>query len=119
MHVLTRHGTHARRTTRCSAQARESPRVTAPALSAGAQVAEGERLIGQENIALDGMRHLYSVDMRFAGQTHILRVALERPEISAAALRALFEAAYFRRFRVELAEIRAQVAIVSPARAHL
>ena len=78
-----------------------------------AQVAEGERLIGQENIALDGMRHLYSVDMRFAGQTHILRVALERPEISAAALRALFEAAYFRRFRVELAEIRAQVVNVN------
>ena len=47
MRVLTRHGTHAHLTTRCSAQARESSRVTAPALSAGAQVAEGDPAVNE------------------------------------------------------------------------
>ncbi len=43
------------------------------------------------------------------GQTHLLRVDLERPDVTTEELRALFEAAYFRRFRVELADIRALV----------
>ena len=74
-----------------------------------AQAAEGERLIAKETVALSGIRHLYSADMRFVGQTHLLRVELERPDVDNATLRQLFEAAYFDRFRVELAEIRANV----------
>jgi N-methylhydantoinase A len=74
-----------------------------------AQVAEGERLIGKESVDVRDIRRLYSVDMQFAGQTHLLRVELDRPDISGSELRALFEAAYFKRFRVELAEIRAMV----------
>lgn len=74
-----------------------------------AQKAEGERLIAKERVEIRGLRHLYSVDMQFVGQTHLLRVELETPEIDKAALRELFEIAYFRRFRVELSEIRANV----------
>lgn len=73
------------------------------------QVAEGECLIGQERVDIRTMRHIYSVDMQFVGQTHLLRVELDQPDINAAALRALFEEAYFKRFRVGLAEIRANV----------
>lgn len=74
-----------------------------------AQKAEGERLIAKERVEIRGLRYLYSVDMQFVGQTHLLRVELETPEIDNAALRELFEIAYFRRFRVELSEIRANV----------
>ncbi|MDM8166153.1 hydantoinase/oxoprolinase family protein [Roseovarius sp.] len=74
-----------------------------------AQKAEGERLIAKERVEIRDLRHLYSVDMQFVGQTHLLRVDLETPEIDNASLRELFEIAYFRRFRVELSEIRANV----------
>ncbi|MFN3211289.1 MAG: hydantoinase/oxoprolinase family protein, partial [Roseovarius sp.] len=74
-----------------------------------AQKAEGERLIAKERVEIRGLRHLYSVDMQFVGQTHLLRVELDTPEIDNASLRELFEIAYFRRFRVELSEIRANV----------
>lgn len=74
-----------------------------------AQAQDGARLIGQEKITILGTKTLCSVDMQFIGQTHLLRVPLDGPRIDRAALRARFEDAYFRRFRVELAEIRAAV----------
>jgi len=74
-----------------------------------AQTAEGEALIDKENIEIRSIRRLYSVDMQFIGQTHLLRVPLERPDVDMATLRRLFEATYFNRFRVELADIRANV----------
>lgn len=74
-----------------------------------AQRAEGERLIAKERVEIRGLRHVLSVDMQFIGQTHLLRVELERPDIDSDSLRQLFEEAYFRRFRVELAETRAMV----------
>jgi N-methylhydantoinase A len=74
-----------------------------------AQATEGERLIRAEPIDIRAVRHLYSVDMQFIGQTHLLRVTLPEPRMTRDALRALFEAAYFARFRVTLADIRAAV----------
>ncbi|MCA0873003.1 hydantoinase/oxoprolinase family protein [Seohaeicola saemankumensis] len=74
-----------------------------------AQTAEGEALIGKESIEIREIRKLYSVDMQFVGQTHLLRVPLDRPDVDTETLRQLFEAAYFERFRVELADIRANV----------
>ncbi|WP_299847178.1 hydantoinase/oxoprolinase family protein [uncultured Roseovarius sp.] len=73
------------------------------------QAKEGERLISAEPVAINELRKLYSVDMQFTGQTHILRVDLEGPEVDMATLQQLFEAAYYKRFRVELPEIRANV----------
>lgn len=73
------------------------------------QTREGEALIGREKIEIKGLKRLYSVDMQFVGQTHLLRVPLDGPQIGREALRAKFEAAYFRRFRVQLGEIRANV----------
>ena len=73
------------------------------------QSAAGEALIRAEPVRLKGIRHLRSVDMQFAGQTHLLRVPLDTDRIGREALRALFEEVYFKRFRVELREIRANV----------
>jgi N-methylhydantoinase A len=52
---------------------------------------------------------VYSVDMQFRGQTHLIRVTLPALEISRAQLQSLFEAAYFQRFHVQLSEIKAIV----------
>lgn len=73
------------------------------------QTAEGERLIAQENIDIHAVRHIYSVDMQFIGQTHLIRVPLTQPDVDMVTLQALFEDVYFQRFRVELADIRANV----------
>jgi N-methylhydantoinase A len=78
-----------------------------------AQAAEGERLIRAEPIDILGIRHVRSVDMQFIGQTHLLRVSLPDGPVTRDALRALFEAAYFARFRVTLADIRAAVVNVN------
>lgn len=77
------------------------------------QVAEGEALVRQQPVAVRQVRHRFSVDMQFAGQTHLLRVPLPDARPSRERLRALFEKAYFARFRVELAEIRAQLVNVN------
>ena len=49
---------------------------------------------------------VHSADMQFQGQSHILSVALPSAAVSVEALRELFEAAYWKRFAVELKEIR-------------
>ncbi|MFC2966684.1 hydantoinase/oxoprolinase family protein [Acidimangrovimonas pyrenivorans] len=73
------------------------------------QAVEGAALIGAEKVEIRDTRPVYSLDMQFIGQTHLLRVPLDGPKISREALRKRFEEVYFRRFRVELAEIRAAV----------
>ncbi len=73
------------------------------------QAAEGERLIAAERAEVREVRRLFSLDMQFIGQTHLLRVPLEGPEIGREALQARFEEVYHRRFRVRLPEIRAAV----------
>jgi len=73
------------------------------------QAAQGKALLDKERVVMTGVRHVYSVDMQFAGQTHLLRVPLERPDVTPDALQTLFEEVYFARFKVRLPEIRAQV----------
>ena len=77
------------------------------------QVAEGERLLAQENVEIRSVRHLHSVDMQFVGQSHLLRVPLEGPNPDRKTLRKLFEEVYFNRFHVELADIRANLVNVN------
>lgn len=71
--------------------------------------AEGEALIAKEAIKPQAIRVSHSADMQFVGQTHIINVPLPSPEIDRATLQALFEKAYFARFKVELPEIRANL----------
>jgi N-methylhydantoinase A len=74
-----------------------------------AQASEGRRLIAREKVAVTETRTLHSVDMQFIGQTHLLRVTLDAPEITREALQKAFEAVYWTRFRVRLDTIRAAV----------
>ena len=50
---------------------------------------------------------LHGADMQFRGQTHLIRVAFPRDEVSRDEIQSLFEVAYFARFQVKLPEIRA------------
>ena len=70
---------------------------------------EGEGLIAKENVEIARINHLYSVDMQFVGQTHLLRVELDNPTPTREKLRAAFEQAYANRFHVELNEIKANL----------
>ena len=73
------------------------------------QEAEGRAMIAAETVAIDGVDVLVSADLQFIGQTHLLRVALPDARPDRATVQRLFEAAYHRRFRVELPEIRANL----------
>ena len=73
------------------------------------QEAAGRALNAAETVTDASVRVEISADMQFAGQTHLIRVALPDPRPTRAALQAAFEAAYFARFRVELPEVRAML----------
>ncbi|MBX3499276.1 MAG: hydantoinase/oxoprolinase family protein [Alphaproteobacteria bacterium] len=72
-----------------------------------AQIAEGEAMLAKDGVAVDRVDRLHLADMQFQGQSHMLQVALPRIDVSVAELRTIFEEAYWRRFGVELPEIRA------------
>jgi N-methylhydantoinase A len=71
------------------------------------QIAEGEATLKREGVAIDGVDRLHFADMQFQGQSHMLTVPLPRIDVSVPELRTAFEAAYWRRFGVELPEIGA------------
>jgi N-methylhydantoinase A len=77
------------------------------------QSADGRAAIGKEAVTLSGIREIWSVDMQFIGQTHVLRVPLPGHTPTREELQSLFEAAYFQRFRVQLPEIRANLVNVN------
>ncbi len=69
-------------------------------------IAEGKATIEREGVAVSGVKLLHFADMQFLGQSHILTIPIT-PKITRDDLQAAFEAAYWRRFEVELPEIRA------------
>ena len=71
-----------------------------------AHIAEGRATIERESVAVSAVRLLHFADMQFLGQSHILTIPIAL-EITREELQAAFEAAYWRRFEVELPEIRA------------
>ncbi|MEO8527210.1 MAG: hydantoinase/oxoprolinase family protein [Caldimonas sp.] len=70
-----------------------------------AQIASGRALLARENVAVERVVTLHRADMQFQGQSHILPVAIASAAITLDELRAVFAAAYWRRFGVELPEI--------------
>jgi N-methylhydantoinase A len=70
---------------------------------------EGEELIAKEAVKPESIRVSHSADMQFVGQTHIINVPLPSSSVTRSQLQALFEKAYFARFKVELPEIRANL----------
>ncbi|MGL4441684.1 MAG: hydantoinase/oxoprolinase family protein [Bosea sp. (in: a-proteobacteria)] len=72
-----------------------------------AQRAQGLAINADEQDEIVETVVLHGADMQFRGQTHLIRVALPGADVSREALQALFEMAYFKRFQVQLPEIRA------------
>ncbi len=70
-----------------------------------AQGEEGAVTLKREGVPVREVRRVYSADMQFQGQSHILSVGVERPDIGVEGLRKAFAVAYDRRFGIELAEI--------------
>ena len=87
---------------------RPLPEVDADAVRAvlESQIAEGRATLSREGVKVESIVCVHSADMQFQGQSHILSVALPSAAVSVEALRELFEAAYWKRFAVELKEIR-------------
>ncbi len=77
------------------------------------QIAHGEALINKEKIELTGIKHLYSVDMQFIGQTHLLRVDLDNATPTVKELQTRFEQVYYDRFHVQLDKIAANLVNVN------
>jgi N-methylhydantoinase A len=71
-----------------------------------AQIASGRALLERENVATLRVETLHRADMQFQGQSHILPVAIASTAITIDELRDAFAAAYWKRFGVELPEIR-------------
>ncbi len=77
------------------------------------QVAAGEAALAAETVAIREVRKSFSVDMQFVGQSHVIRVPLVDGVPTHAVLRDGFAAAYWERFRVELAGIEARIVNVN------
>ncbi len=73
------------------------------------QIRQGDALLDRERAAIRERRYLFSVDMQFVGQSHILRAGLESPSPTRAELMARFEAVYWDRFRIRLDNMRAKL----------
>lgn len=71
------------------------------------QEARGRAANAAEQGEVIATRVLYSADMQFHGQTHLIRVALPGAHVTRDEIQRLFEAAYFQRFQIRLPEIRA------------
>lgn len=69
------------------------------------QVHDGRATIEGEGVPVRELRYVYAADMQFQGQSHILSVPVERPDLGVAGLHKAFAAAYWRRFGIELSEI--------------
>ena len=71
------------------------------------QVRAGREMLARERVQLESVRVIHSADMQFQGQSHILDVPLATATPTVDELQRLFERAYWKRFEVELPEIRA------------
>ena len=71
------------------------------------QIRRGREMLGRERVQFDAVHVIHSADMQFQGQSHILSVPLDTATPTREELQALFERAYWKRFEVELPEIRA------------
>lgn len=77
------------------------------------QIAHGETRLSLTQTPIQSIQHIYSLDMQFVGQTHLLRVPLADTKIDKDTLQTLFEDAYFDRFHVTLDNITAAIVNVN------
>lgn len=77
------------------------------------QIETGHAALQRETIKPVEIRVEHSLDMQFLGQTHLVRVPLSGPATVMDEIQNLFEEAYYRRFRVRLPEVRANLVNVN------
>jgi N-methylhydantoinase A len=68
--------------------------------------AEGRAMIEAEGVPIERIDTIYEADLLYRGQSHVLRVSVERP-FDPAAVRTSLEARYKERFDIELMEMTA------------
>ncbi|WP_421998550.1 hydantoinase/oxoprolinase family protein [Reyranella sp.] len=66
--------------------------------------AEGRALVGAEGVPVTAIETLFEADLLYRGQSHVMRVTVERP-FDPAAVKASLEARYRERFDIELTEM--------------
>ncbi len=73
----------------------------------GRHIEEGRRTLAREGVEIEDVVVRHGADMQFEGQSHLLSLPLAGLEVTTDELQRAFEAAYWKRFEVELPEIRA------------
>lgn len=71
------------------------------------QIAQGRRMIAREQQTVKEIIVLHTADLQFQGQSHLLTIDVPDADITREAMQHAFEQAYWRRFAVQLPEIRA------------
>ncbi len=71
------------------------------------QISDGKQMIENDNVPIEEMEFLYSADMQFQGQSHMLDVEISGPNVTVEELQMRFDEVYWARFAVELPEIKA------------
>ena len=71
------------------------------------QIRQGREMLARERVEFETVHVIHGADMQFQGQSHILSVPLGTATPGIDELQRLFETAYWKRFEVELPEIRA------------
>ncbi len=79
------------------------------------QIKQGQEALNKDNIKIQEQAFIFSADMQFQGQSHILPVTISGPDVSLNELQDRFDEVYWKRFGVELPEIRAVLVNVHTA----
>ncbi|WP_025899494.1 hydantoinase/oxoprolinase family protein [Sneathiella glossodoripedis] len=79
------------------------------------QIQQGLSALEKDNIVVSKQAFVFSADMQFQGQSHILPVTISGPDVTLEELQSRFDEVYWTRFGVELPEIRAVLVNVHTA----
>ncbi|MEP3246548.1 MAG: hydantoinase/oxoprolinase family protein [Sneathiella sp.] len=71
------------------------------------QIEEGKRRIERDRVAVEALVYIFSADMQFQGQSHMLSVEISGPDVTLDELQKRFDEVYWARFAVELPDIKA------------
>jgi N-methylhydantoinase A len=71
------------------------------------QVADGRQMIERDRVDTEELVFLYTADMQFQGQSHMLGVTISGPDVTTEELQKRFDEVYWARFAVELPDIKA------------
>lgn len=74
-----------------------------------AQSSAGQSALKSDAVTVREVQTEFSVDMQFLGQSHVIRVHLNHGTPTATELRKKFESVYWKRFKVDLPQIRARI----------